>query len=1562
MEQIRALVGEQAEVDQSARRSRWFSRGRQPPSPSPPRSPVPAHLSPYTSRRPAQVPLSFTQQRLWLQDRLAQASAIAARCSENACVRVAGALDEQRMLQAIVKVIERHEVLRTTFPEGDSGPFQDVAAPEESVKHVDFCVGPEVDAVQLESQLVKASQQPFDLERGPLLRCRVFPLSGAEKDEMAVFWSVHHIVADAWSLRMLLHELSEVYNKNDGIDTCAERAPLQYADYTLWQQEWLQGEMLEWQLEYWRNELTGVPEAVALPIDVPRRAVKERTYDASWLRFRLPESLLRGLQQVATDSATPLSVVLLTGLQLLLRQYAHNSDEEAVVVGTALPNRNHRGSDTVMGSFENMVVIKFSASSKMSIAEALYQVSNKVLSAREVEELPFEQLVDHMNLERRPELHPLFQVACVLGDWNSCLSSPLHIDGMRITSPLRCVSSVAQNDLTLHVEEGGEQVAFEYARDIFQEATVKRIADHYLSLLGCIASKAVDGTTTDCDMQCNFLTAQEHLHFQQWNETNQDFGLVNKPVHALVEAQVALHPTGIAVALAGGCGSLTYAQLDVAANKLAHYLIDSCGLKPDTLVPVIAERSLEMIIAVYGLEKAGAAYVPIDPELPEDRIAGILADVQPQVILASCDRLAKRLPRLESAVTVLSLKEHRDLWESPSLSETSPAVPLTGTNSAYAIFTSGSTGKPKAVVCIHQGLVNYLTWMRTRFSVDEHDRVLQTTNFCFDPSVWQLFLPLISGACLVVAPPGAHKDPEALVDLMQKEAITVVDSVPTMLKQWAAAEGFSKTAMRLVFCGGEAMPLSLCKLFYEKLGSQSTLVNVYGPTESSIAVTYYECKPDTARYLKDTHHSSSVPIGQPISNAQLHILSGDLKPMPVGVVGELSVSGICLARGYLNRPDLTATKFVQWQPACRKEPVRLYRTGDLARYLPDGNIEFAGRIDVQVKLRGLRIELGEIECALRAHELVSEAVVMVREDVPEVKYIAAYVVLRHRSSSDDAKQIADKLKQFVARSLPHYMVPSAIVFMDTMPVTVSSGKVDMRALPAPSLQANAREYIAPRTEAEKEIAAIFGEALGLQKVGAADDFFALGGNSVLAVTVISLTRRRLCPLIKYQDVFRNPTVEGLAAFLTQKEQQDPTSRQTAATNILKLLENDCLLDPAITAAAWDRECPPKEDILVTGATGFIGSHVLLQLVCSTKAEIHCIVRGGETALQAKLRSLNLWDPALRRRVHTYQGDLARPSLGLGEQVWCDLVRRVGLIFHAGAKVNHVEPYSTHRDANVLGTVEVLRLAAAARAGVVFASSLSVLGDSVSHLQTLEEISAASGYAQSKWVADALVLEAMHRGIPVALARVAMVSWSTTSGVANMSDHLNLLVEGSRILGCVPATAASSKWPLVPVDFVARTLIRLSTQIGPHKGRAVAVSNARLLQFTQLLQYVSQASRTREYTDAAQKIVPDNTWLIRLRERISELQQRSCSAAELQTLLSLLLLTDISITNHAPAPCTVEHHVEESQQQQPQEPQAGDDLVLYPPIRREAVLPYAKFLAHLHSNKAPACHAVATPQN
>ncbi|HYR07484.1 MAG TPA: amino acid adenylation domain-containing protein, partial [Longimicrobium sp.] len=1041
--------------------------------------------------RGAAIPLSFAQQRLWF---LEQLGGTGAAYHVPMRLRLRGALDRGALERALDRIVARHEALRTTFPAVDGEPVQRIARVEESafrlVEH-DLHAAPDAED-ELDRLASDEAGAPFDLEHGPLIRGRLVRMAA---DDHVLLLTMHHIVSDGWSLGVLERELGALYTAfSRGDADPLPPLPVQYADYAAWHRRWVEGEVLQRQADYWRETLAGAPELLELPADHPRPARQD--FAGASLKVELDETLTAALKTLGQRHGATLHMTLLAGWAAVL---ARLSGQDEVVVGTPSANRGRSEIEGLIGFFVNTLALRVDLSGSPSVAQLLGRVKERSLGAQHHQDIPFEQVVERVRPARSLAYTPLFQVMFA---WQNAPGGALELPGLTLAAAGVADADTAQFDLSLALWEDGGRIAgaLSYATALFDHATVERHAGYLRRVLEEMA--ADDTRPVD---RLELLPAEERARVVvEWNRTEAAYPR-ESCIHALFEAQAQRTPAAVAVEYEDR--ALAYAELNARANRLAHHL-RSLGVGPDARVALCVERGVEMVVAMLAVLKAGGAYVPLDPSYPDERLRYMLADSRPAVLLASRPQAARFAA---AGVPVLDPADEA-AWAHLPATDPRPAG-LSPDHLCYVIYTSGSTGRPKGVAVPHRGVASLLADFQHRAPIGEGDGCGLWTSTSFDVSVYEIFSALLAGGRLCIPRDEVRLEAGAFLDWMEAREVRSAYLPPYFLPELRERVSRSpgRTRLRRLLVGVEpiAEPL-LAEIRRSVPGLR--IVNGYGPTETTICATLHDV-PSAARGERVT------PIGAPAANTRVFVLDARMRPVPVGVVGELYVGGAGVARGYLDRPALTAERFVP-DPLSGQPGARLYRTGDLGRWLPEGALAFAGRTDAQVKVRGYRVEPGEIEARLVEHPGVREAVVVARGDAPGEKRLVAYVV------GDETG--ADLLRAHLAGRLPEHMVPAAYVRLETLPLT-PSGKVDRRALPAPDGGAYPRRvYEAPLGEVERIAAGIWAELLGAERVGRCDHFFELGGHSLLAARVVSRVRQALGVEALPGDLFERPVLADFA--------------------------------------------------------------------------------------------------------------------------------------------------------------------------------------------------------------------------------------------------------------------------------------------------------------------------------------------------------------------------------------------------------------------------------------------------
>ncbi|NPC78897.1 non-ribosomal peptide synthase/polyketide synthase [Pyxidicoccus fallax] len=1035
------------------------------------------------------LPLSFAQQRLWVVDQLMPGDA-----SYNMPVALwlTGALDVESLRRAFEALVHRHEVLRTTFAAGPDGQPVQVIHPSArfELSRDDLTSLPDTEArAEVQRRALEDARKPFSLSEGPLLRTALLKLGDTEH---VLLLNTHHSISDGWSVGVLVRELATLYVAfHAGQPSPLSELPVQYADYAVWQRGWLQGEVLDTQLGWWRQQLAGL-EPLELPTDFPRPAVRRQRGATVAARFSRP--VADGLKSLARQEGATLFMVLVAGFQVLLSRYSGQKD---LAVGTPIAGRRAQELESLLGMFINTLVLRTRLAGNPTFRELLARVKDSTLGAYAHQDIPFEKLVDVLEPTRDLSRQPLFQVMFALQ--NAPASAP---ELPEVSVRLQEIDNgTSKFDLTVSLQEteDGLEGTFNYDADLFEAATVERMVAHFGRLLEGVVASA-DHRLADLPLLSD---AERRQLVSDWNATAVDYPR-DASLSCLFERQARLTPD--AVAVVAGAESLTYGELERRANQLA-WLLREHGVHEETPVCFCMKRGLDLIVAHLAILKAGGFYVPLDASYPAARLDSMLEDVRAPLLLTQLELEPTFAGRFETTLCLDALPAR-----ATSLPATPPPVATHGGSTAYVMFTSGSTGRPKGVLVPHRGVARLMLGSTfIRFGPDE--RLMLAAPVTFDASTLELWGALLHGARLFLAPPHSLSL-EELASLCDQHSLTTLWLTAALFEQMALHQPEALARVSQVLAGGDVLPLPRVREHLARLPDGAVFVNGYGPTENT---TFTTCH----RMTRESHVGAAVPLGRPIANTRVYILDDALNPVPPGVPGELFCAGEGLAHGYLNRPELTAEKFIP-DPFSTEPGARMYRTGDRARWLADGTVDFLGRADFQVKVRGFRIEPGEVEATLRMHEGVREAVVMAREDSPGGKRLVAYVVPVSPSSVD-----AEALRVFLKQKLPEYMVPAAFVLLDVLPLS-PNGKVDRKALPAPdAAQATRGEYTAPRDEVEQKLADIWAAVLRVPRVGIHDNFFALGGDSILSLLVVSRSRQAGFPLTA-RHLFQHQTVAELA--------------------------------------------------------------------------------------------------------------------------------------------------------------------------------------------------------------------------------------------------------------------------------------------------------------------------------------------------------------------------------------------------------------------------------------------------
>jgi myxalamid-type nonribosomal peptide synthetase MxaA len=1327
--------------------------------------------------------LTVEQRRLWLLRQLEES----VPTHVFRAYVIDGELNIASLREALDEVVRRQEMLRVSFIDIEGRPMRVLSQSAQVKLALTDLTDKERQAFDLgvQSRAVHDALQPFDLSAPPLLRLNL--IRESERRHVLLI-TMHELIADDYSLSLFIGELIEAYVARCGSARLpSEPLTARFSDFVKWQHDWLQSEEYARQLAYWKKKLSGAP-ILELPTDRPRPAV--RTHSGARRSRLLSADALSGLEELGRRHGASLSTVALAAFQALLSLY---SGGDEIVVGLESAARPRSEFEGLIGPLTNTLVIRSTVAGDPDFGSLLEQVTETLAEAHRHSDVPYGRLIEELQPQRDLSRTPLFQVKFAFRQ-----SSDLNIvDGTLTLRPLDLDTGAALFDLTLLVNQrpDGLLLTAEFNTDLFEPATAERLLEHLQAIFANVIENPLRRMSELVPSH-----EPERLTIPEQREDASETYVGDHCLHQLIEKTVEERAEAIALSFEGE--HITYGELNRRANQLARYLI-SLGLKVESKVAVMVERGVEAVVGLLAVMKGGGAYVPLDPTYPRDRLSFMVKDSQAELLLT---RKAFAEVVADAGARVVYLDTEAEAIANCSSTNPSPAV--SPDDLAYIIYTSGSTGRPKGVMLAHRGVVNNLLWRQKQWPLAPSDRVLQSYSFSFDPSVWATFWPLLAGSCVVIPRAEANLDSVALTRLMAEERITVFGAAPSIHSILADEPAFqSCDSLRYIFSGGELLD-ALLQQQLQRL-PRAELYNVYGPTEATIDCTYWHCPrvPEPA----------SAPIGSPISNTAIYIVNRHLRLNPIGAPGEICIRSVGLARGYVGAPALTAEKFVP-DPFSGIPGSRMYRTGDMGRLSSDGTLEFIGRVDDQVKVRGFRIELSEIERNLARHEGVREAAVIVKRNSAADARLIAYFA---PAASVDAPGQSE-LAEFLGERLPHYMVPDLFVALESLPRT-PTGKVDKNSLPAVEEgdERGGREYRPPRDQLETEISQIIGNVLGLERLSIDDDIFDLGSNSLLIARIASRLSSAYQIDLPVQQIFKDPTVASIAALVDIYRREGNLGAMTSWT--IEQVEAEAELSPEITAEGLPpfEYCTPKS-VFLTGATGYLGAFILERLLRTGPAECFCLVRAsspeqGLERIREAMKGYRIWDDSFAARIHPVVGDIAKPEMGVGSEEFARLASEVDTIYHCGALVNFIYPYSALRGPNVLGTHEVLRLATRGKLKPVhYTSTVDVLlGTHMKRpfYETDEVLyhpnEIPDGYARSKLVAEKMLANARLRGVPVCVYRPGLIMGHTATGATQTNDYLLVGLKGYIDLGML--AEPSIMIDFVTVDFVAAAIVHLSMQ-------------------------------------------------------------------------------------------------------------------------------------------------------
>ncbi|MFN0204707.1 MAG: amino acid adenylation domain-containing protein [Planctomycetota bacterium] len=1342
--------------------------------------------------RTGALPLSFSQERLWFLHQLEPESTM---YHISGAVRIRGPLDIECLRKSIDTLVERHESLRTVFPPENGKPCQRILDNDQDFYSYEDWRQTDVDNREdaLAVYLKHEARRRMDLAAGPLFRTQLICLNH-EEHVLAVHQ--HHIISDGWSISNLWAELGILYEANlRGVESPLAPLEYQYVDFALWQRDVFSEDYLKQDIQYWAEVLSGAPGVWRAPLDFPRP--EKQTYRGATVKFKIPAEWARATAEYSKARGVTLFTTLFAAFQTLVWRW---SGETEFVVGTAVANRLRAEFEPIVGLFVNTIPLRSQISENVIFETLIWKVYQSVIAAQAHQSLPFEKLVEAVNPDRSLSHAPVFQVSFDL----------LNIPGMQsrlggaAAEPLDIDHGTAKLDMAWSFEEDGPELSgvIEYNTDLFHKSTIERLSRAFETLLKS-ALAAPESKIGELELLSN-VDRQEMLRDAQGAPVQYQH---SNFIHTRFDEHARLQPDKVAVI--DGARFMTFRELNHRADLLRGELARR-NVKKGDAVAVLMGRSAELFISMIAIWKLGAVYLPLDVREPSERMAFEIRDANVRVILTNSQERPRALEFRRDAIAVDTLKDDT------SIADAAPSAAFEPDDPAYIIYTSGTTGEPKGVVVPHRVVNNHIHWMIREFQIDERDRFLVRIPVGFDASLIELLHPLASGATAVVVAEGGESNAEAIINILIREKITILTVVPAMLRAIVSEKGFSEcVSLRHIFCGGESLSLDLACIVLEKSNIHGSLElhNLYGPTEAGVDTACFSIDRDT---IKSLRYLETVPIGRPIDNVEVYLLDSLERPVLRGSSGEIYIGGENLAMGYLGKADSTKEAFRENRIARLGKKI-LYKTGDLARMLWDGNIQIIGRADHQVKIRGRRIEIGEVESVLARQPGVADCAVALIVHSGRESELTGFIVINEKGAVD-----INRMRDSMRRFLPEAAVPVRWKQVAVIP-RMQNGKVDRRALVTNGGIdiSETRESEELKTAMERVLGGLWREILQIEQVGRRDRFFDLGGTSLKAIEVRNGISNRLKIDIPLKYIFEFPALCDFARIVDSFGRGGNVEMMLTKSAVFDLGQEVRLDESIGRVPLAARGANPPKNILLTGATGFLGAFLAEQLLSKTNANIHCIVRGSSDAdaarrVRANLERYELFDPDRWKRIVIIRGRLDAPRLGLSHPAWDALAGEIDSIYHCGADVNFFQTYEALKPSNVDGTVELIKLAFESKLkkfhfvstiGVAAAASVSA-GGAVREDTTLPFTERLDGgYEQTKWVAEGIIQIAIERGLPAFIYRPGRIVGSSKTGAWNLDDFASRVFLGCLELGMAPDLDV--KMDMTPVDFASAAITNLS---------------------------------------------------------------------------------------------------------------------------------------------------------